>query len=257
MSEGRRACRGSVPALAVGLLSLSVALGIACHAVAQFSGGEELMEDSSGRGTAQRGAMAGARAAGRVQEPRVGQVLTRVEQDGSGHDGDQPLVTDKTVRQAMATIKGRNIKGMATAADRGKLQQLRYTGRYADTSYVVNAPEGDPATVTAHNSIWPSVVHRDQPYIEQVSSGQPLLQIAAPRGSGKQARHVPFFTHSRPRHSILAVAAVGRHSGLQFLAWRKSFVVSETMHRSFATQKFGFFGMQDDTLERNLTEQDE
>ena len=173
MPEGRRACRGSVPALAVGLLSLAVALGIACHAVAQFSGGEELMEDSSGRGTAQRGAMAGARAAGRVLEPRVGQVLTRVEQDGSGHDGDKPLVTDKTVRQAMATIKGRNIRGMATAADKGKLQQLRYTGRYADTSYVVNAPEGDPATVTAHNSIWPSVVHRDQPYIEQVSSDTP------------------------------------------------------------------------------------
>lgn len=214
MSEGRRACRGSVPALAVGLLSLSVALGIACHAVAQFSGGEELMEDSSGRGTAQRGAMAGARAAGRVQEPRVGQVLTRVEQDGSGHDGDQPLVTDKTVRQAMATIKGRNIKGMATAADRGKLQQLRYTGRYADTSYVVNAPEGDPATVTAHNSIWPSVVHRDQPYIEQVSSGPPPSTLVSAllfhAVSEQQPRHVssPTATHDTPFGPLLLSATI-------------------------------------------------
>lgn len=167
-----------LPAIVAGLASLVLALGIVCHSVAEFSARGEILEVTSstggrgGRGglERQRGAMAGARA-GRVSEPRVGQVLSQVDDESEGvaarAGGNEPLVTVKTVQEALSTIKGNGIRGISA---KGTLQQLRYTGRYADTSYVVNAPEGDPATVVAHNSIWPSLIHRDQPYVEQVPS---------------------------------------------------------------------------------------
>ena len=163
------------PALLAGITALALALGIACHSASQF-----LLIDGQqfgGQGEAsvllqqarQRGAMAGARS-GRVVEPKVGQILKRVEDDSVHQqrvsEGGQPLVTMKTVRAALSMLKGTGLPQSKSSG--GKLQQLQYTGRYADTSYVVNAPEGDPATVVAHNSIWPAIVHRDQPYVEQV-----------------------------------------------------------------------------------------
>ena len=71
---------------------------------------------------------------------------------------------------------------------RGKMQQLRYTGSYGDTSYVVNAPEGDPATVYAHHSIWPRKVDPKMPYIETVHGDgtpymEPLTVYAPPGGT--------------------------------------------------------------------------
>ena len=70
----------------------------------------------------------------------------------------------------------------------GQTQQLRYTGSYGDTSYVVNAPEGDPATVYAHHSIWPRKVDPKMPYVETVHADgtpymEPLTVYAPPGGT--------------------------------------------------------------------------
>ncbi len=123
-------------------------------------------------------------------EPAVGQVLKHVQVDtaagGNPHyaqTGDEPLVSAESRKLARQTLIGAPIPmHMAKTA---RTQSLRYTGRsaldnqllvnhaaiyilnkpalhagkYADTSYVINAPQGDPATVYAHNSIWPSKVH--------------------------------------------------------------------------------------------------
>jgi len=69
-----------------------------------------------------------------------------------------------------------------------RTQSLRYTGKYADTSYVINAPQGDPATVFAHNSIWPSKVNSKMPYVETVHGDgtpymEPLTVYAPPGGT--------------------------------------------------------------------------
>jgi len=69
-----------------------------------------------------------------------------------------------------------------------RTQQLRYTGSYADTSFVVKAPEGDPATVYAHHSIWPRKVDPKMPYVETVHADgtpymEPLTVYAPPGGT--------------------------------------------------------------------------
>lgn len=83
----------------------------------------------------------------------------------------------------------------------GTPHECRALRRYADTSYVVNAPEGDPATVYAHNSIWPSLVKRDMPYVETVhGDGTPYMQpltVYAPPGGTVVSSVVPG-TSARP-----------------------------------------------------------
>eukprot|EP00960_Hanusia_phi_P053346 762021-Hanusia_phi.AAC.1 len=98
--------------------------------------------------------------------PRVGEVLSNVKVEhprrARAHriSKGEPLVTARSEEEAREEIKGRAIPAAT--------QQLRYTGSYADTSYVVNAPAGDPATVYAHHSIWPAKVDPKMPYIETV-----------------------------------------------------------------------------------------
>jgi hypothetical protein len=76
-----------------------------------------------------------------------------------GHLADRTALTDARLQpQAERELKGTPITKAQLAAQPGKTQQLRYTGSYGATSFVVNAPEGDPATVYAHHSIWPRKV---------------------------------------------------------------------------------------------------
>ena len=139
-------------------------------------------------------------------EPHVGEVLKNVDvrahhpRRPRGRERSQassalvpsepPLVTGLTEREARRRIKGTPIAEAQELSARlpGKTQQLRYTGSYADTSYVVNAPEGDPATVYAHNSIWPRKVDPKIPYVETVHGDgtpymQPLTVYAPPGGT--------------------------------------------------------------------------
>ena len=82
----------------------------------------------------QRGAAFGARSGN--FEPRVGQRLANVEVDTFGRQRDsqhtisqsEPLVTAKTMREAMADLKGKPIGSGATLKI-AEGQQLRYTGR--------------------------------------------------------------------------------------------------------------------------------
>jgi len=69
-------------------------------------------------------------------------------------------VTAATEAEARKELKGTPLSQLGAPT-----QQLRYTGSYGDTSYVVKAPEGDPATVYAHNSIWPRKVDPKMPYV--------------------------------------------------------------------------------------------
>ncbi|EKX50599.1 hypothetical protein GUITHDRAFT_161834 [Guillardia theta CCMP2712] len=118
--------------------------------------------------------------------PRVGEVLhnVRVEHPRRSRAHrirkGEPLVTAKSEEEAREELKGTSIPAAT--------QQLRYTGSYADTSYVVNAPAGDPATVYAHHSIWPAKVDPKMPYIETVHADgtpymQPLTVYAPPGGA--------------------------------------------------------------------------
>ena len=138
-------------------------------------------------------------------EPHVGEVLKNVhvrahhprrprggrarsQADSTLEPSEPPLVTGLTEREARRRLKGTPIAEAQELSARlpGKTQQLRYTGSYADTSYVVNAPEGDPATVYAHNSIWPRKVDPKIPYVETVhGDGTPYMQpltVYAPPG---------------------------------------------------------------------------
>jgi len=97
-------------------------------------------------------------------------------------------VTRTPQPQAQRELKGTPLDKAQLAAQPGKTQQLRYTGSYGDTSFVVNAPEGDPATVYAHHSIWPRKVDPKMPYVETVHADgtpymEPLTVYAPPGGT--------------------------------------------------------------------------
>jgi len=107
---------------------------------------------------------------------------------GKDRSSQPPLVTVHSEREARRELKGAPLATAKLAAQPGKTQQLRYTGSYGDTSYVTNAPQGDPATVYAHHSIWPRKVDPKMPYVETVHADgtpymEPLTVYAPPGGT--------------------------------------------------------------------------
>ena len=75
-------------------------------------------------------------------------------------------VTAATEAEARQELQGTAVPKLGAPT-----QQLRFTGSYGDTAYVVKAPQGDPATVYAHNSIWPSKVDPKMPYVSSPPGG--------------------------------------------------------------------------------------
>ena len=75
-------------------------------------------------------------------------------------------VTAATEAEARQELQGTALPKLGAPT-----QQLRFTGSYGDTAYVVKAPQGDPATVYAHNSIWPSKVDPKMPYVSSPPQG--------------------------------------------------------------------------------------
>lgn len=85
----------------------------------------------------QRGAVVGAREG--VREPKLGQRVSKVEVDtGLGGvrrrrhliSANEPLVSAHTVREAMASLKGRRVRNSENGEMKvAHTQQLRYTGR--------------------------------------------------------------------------------------------------------------------------------
>lgn len=85
----------------------------------------------------QRGAVVGAREGAR--EPKLGQRVSRVEVDtGLGGarrrthliSANEPLVSAHTVREAMASLKGKRVRKSGNSEMKvAHTQQLRYTGR--------------------------------------------------------------------------------------------------------------------------------
>mmetsp|Transcript_43196 Transcript_43196/g.86675 ORF Transcript_43196/g.86675 Transcript_43196/m.86675 type:complete len:319 (-) Transcript_43196:125-1081(-) len=140
-----------------------------------------------------------------AQEPRVGQVLQRLKQEHARRHpksiGGQPLVSTETEEVARETLKGTPLGKARLTTGGGKTQQLRFTGSYGDTSYTVNAPAGDPATVFAHNSVWPAKVDPKMPYVETVhGDGTPYMEpltVYAPPGGDVVSSIVPG-TAARP-----------------------------------------------------------
>ena len=65
----------------------------------------------------------------------------------------------KPEMQARQELKGMPMAKAVLEGQSGRTQQLRYTGSYGDTSFVVNAPEGDPATVYAHHRSFNTAQH--------------------------------------------------------------------------------------------------
>eukprot|EP00293_Proteomonas_sulcata_P010388 CAMPEP_0184292462 /NCGR_PEP_ID=MMETSP1049-20130417/4241_1 /TAXON_ID=77928 /ORGANISM="Proteomonas sulcata, Strain CCMP704" /LENGTH=308 /DNA_ID=CAMNT_0026600247 /DNA_START=37 /DNA_END=963 /DNA_ORIENTATION=- len=179
-------------AVAVSLLAAALALCIAIAAV-----------NSSSDPTA---LLSGLSSAGHWPEPSVGQVLKKVKVEHlkqhsrrSSHINGQnePMVSAKTEQEAHEQLKGTPLAELSPL----HTQKLRYTGSYGDTSYVVQGSEGDPATVYAHNSIWPGHVDPKMPYFETVhGDGTPFMQpltVYAPPGGTVVSSVMPG-TSARP-----------------------------------------------------------
>mmetsp|Transcript_18147 Transcript_18147/g.43743 ORF Transcript_18147/g.43743 Transcript_18147/m.43743 type:complete len:315 (+) Transcript_18147:115-1059(+) len=138
-----------------------------------------------------------------AREPQVGQVIQRLKEEHARRhpasvDG-QPLVTAETEDVARETLQGTPLSKARLMGS--KTQQLRFTGSYGDTSYTVNAPSGDPATVFAHHSVWPAKVDPKMPYVETVhGDGTPYMEpltVYAPPGGDVVSSIVPG-TAARP-----------------------------------------------------------